>query len=166
MKKIFLVLFILILTSLSAFAEYKPIPKNLSKQYKKEMEYIINTEYPKAIKNVDEYIKNAKNLRDNVLKNGFNLENYINLTLISEVCIPAADLDLYAKLMKVTQEKYLGTKYQPLGTDSTNPIYEYLYPYIKDNNVNQNKLTKIILYENKQIKIIEEYIKQVEKLRP
>ncbi len=166
MKKIFLVLFLLFVICNSSFAEYKPIPKNLSKQYKKEMEYIIGVEYPNAIKNVDENVKDAKNLRNKILQNGFNLEDYINLTLISEVCIPAADLDLYAELMKVTQEKYLGIKYEPIGTDNTNPIYEYLYPYIRDNNVNENKLTKIILYENKQIKIIEKYIKQVEKLRP
>jgi len=166
MKKIFLILLISILNSLSAYAEYKPIPKNLSIQYKKEMEYIINTEYPKVIKNVDKNVKEAKSIRDKILKNGFNLEDYINLTLISEVCIPATDLELYAELMKITQEKYLGTKYQPIGTDSTNPIYKYLHPYIKDNNVDNNKLTKIILYENKQIKIVEKYIKQVEKLRP
>ncbi len=162
----FSILFILILTSLSAFAQYKPIPENLSIQYKKEMEYIINTEYPKAIKIADGYVKDAKNLRDKILKNGFNLEDYMNIILISEVCIPSADLDLYAELMKVTQEKYLGIKYQPMGTDCTNPLYEYLYPYIRDNNVNEKKLTKIILYEKKKIKLVEKYVKQVEKLRP
>ena len=68
--------------------------------------------------------------------------------------------------MNVTQEKYLGLKYEPIGTDTPNSMYEYLYPYMKDNNVNENKLTKIILYESKQIKVVEKYIKQVEKYRP
>lgn len=105
-------------------------------------------------------------MRDKIIQNGFNIDDYINLTLIAEVCIPAADLDLYAHLIKVTQEKYLGLKYKPIGTDTPNPMYEYLYPYMKDNNVNENKLTKIILYESKQIKVVEKYIKQVEKYRP
>lgn len=68
--------------------------------------------------------------------------------------------------MKVTQEKYLGLKYEPIGTDTPNPLYEYLYPYMKDNNINETKLTKIIIYESKQIKVVEKYIKQVEKYRP
>lgn len=149
-----------------AFAEYKPFPETLSTRYKKEMEQIIDNEYPQVIKNIDNLVLEAKNLHDRIIQNGFKLEDYINLTLIAEVCIPAADLDLYAHLMKVTQEKYVGIKYQPIGTDSTNPIDEYLYPYMENNNVNRKKLIKIINYENKQILIIEKYINEVEKLRP
>ena len=69
-------------------------------------------------------------------------------------------------MLKVTQEKYLGMEYKPIGTDSVNPIDDILSPYFRDNNVNRRKLTKILLYENKKIKVVEEYIKQVEKLRP
>lgn len=67
--------------------------------------------------------------------------------------------------MEVTQEKYLKVKYKPIGTDNTNPLDEFLYPYMQDNNINREKLTKIVDYQNKQILIIEKYIHEVEKLR-
>lgn len=166
MKKLFITLLLLLTVCTPAFAEYKPIPLNMSKQYKTEIEHIIDSEYDQIIKKIDNLVFESKNLHDKIIQNGFNINDYINLTLISEVCIPAADLDFYAHLMKVTQEKYLGLKYDPLGTDTPNPMYEYLYPYMKDNNVNESKLTKIILYESKQIKAVKKYIKQVEKYRP
>ena len=163
MKKLFITLLLLLTVCIPAFAEYKPIPLNMSKQYKTEIEHIIDSEYDQIIKKIDNLVFESKNLHDKIIQNGFNINDYINLTLISEVYIPAADLDLYAHLMKVTQEKYLGLKYDPTGTDTPNPMYEYLYPYMKDNNVNESKLTKIILYESKQIKAVKKYIKQVEK---
>lgn len=130
------------------------------------MEQIINSEYKKTINNIDNHVKDAKRIRDKILKNGFNIDDYITLSLIPDTCIPSADLDLSGKMLKVTQEKYLGMEYKPIGTDSVNPIDDILSPYFRDNNVNRSKLTKILLYENKKIKIVEEYIKQVEKLRP
>lgn len=166
MKKIFLVIFLLIITNIPVFAEYKPIPETLSKQYKNEMEQIIDEEYPIVIKKIDNEVKDAKRIRDKILESGFNIEDYINLSLIPETCIPSSDLDLYGKMLKVTQEKYLGMEYKPIGTDSVNPLDDILSPYFRDNNVNRRKLTKILLYENKKIKVVEEYIKQVEKLRP
>lgn len=166
MKKLFITLLLLLTVCTPAFAEYKPIPLNMSKQYKTEIEHIIDSEYDQIIKKIDNLVFESKNLHDKIIQNGFNINDYINLTLILEVCIPAADLDLYAHLMKVTQEKYLGLKYDPISTDTPNPMYEYLYPYMKDNNVNESKLTKIILYESKQIKAVKKYIKQVEKYRP
>ena len=166
MKKFIITLLSLLFFCVPAIAEYKPIPENLSKQYKTEIEQIIDEEYPIVIKKIDNEVKDAKRIRDKILESGFNIEDYINLSLIPETCIPSSDLDLYGKMLKVTQEKYLGMEYKPIGTDSVNPIDDILSPYFRDNNVNRSKLTKILLYENKKIKIVEEYIKQVEKLRP
>ena len=166
MKKFIITLLSLLFFCVPAMAEYKPIPENLSKQYKTEMEQIIDEEYPIVIKKIDNEVKDAKRIRDKILESGFNIEDYINLSLIPETCIPSSDLDLYGKMLKVTKEKYLNETYTPIGTDSVNPIDDILSPYFIDNKVNRSKLTKILLYENKQIKIVEEYIKQVEKLRP
>ncbi len=165
MKK-FITLLFLIFFCVPAMAEYKPIPASLSKQYKKEMEQIIDEEYPMVIKNIDNEVNKAKRIRDKILESGFNIEDYITLSLIPETCIPSSDLDLYGKMLKVTKEKYLNEIYTPIGTDCVNPIDDILSPYFIDNKVNRSKLTKILLYENKKIKIVEEYIKQVEKLRP
>lgn len=166
MKKMFLLIALLFINCTTVFAEYKPIPKNLSFQYKMEMEQIIDKEFPKAINNADNYVKDAENYYNQIIKNGFNKDILTNMILITEVCIPASEIDLYSKLLETTYEKYLNIKYEPLGTDSTNPFAEILYLYFKDNNVNTTKLRKIGLYEEKQIKVVEEYIKQVEKLRP
>jgi len=146
--------------------DYKPIPANMSKQYKQEMEQIIDKEYPHVISKVDEYVADTKVFHDKIQKTGYNFNDYINMTLTMEVCIPAADLDLYANLMKVTQEKYLGVKYEPIGTDTPNPIFDFLQPYFEDNQVNTHKLIKIINYEKKNIRIAEKYIKDIEKLKP
>ncbi len=166
MKKFIITLLSLLFFCVPAMAEYKPIPENLSKQYKTEMEQIIDEEYPIVIKKIDNEVKDAKRIRDKILEIGFNIEDYITLSLIPETCIPSSDLDLYGKMLKVTKEKYLNETYTPIGTDSVNPIDDILSPYFIDNKVNRSKLTKILLYENKQIKVVEEYIKQVEKLRP
>ena len=166
MKKIFIVILSAFLYCIPAFAEYVPIPKHLSKQYKAEIEQIIDEEYPKVIKNIDNIMLEAKKLHDNILKNGYTIDEYINLVLIPETNIPTADLDLYAKLLKITQEKYLGIKYIPIGTDSVNAINDILLPYFAVNNVNTNKLTKILIYENKKIKLVEKYIQEVEQIRP
>ena len=124
-KIVVLFLFLFLFFSLPCFAEYKPIPKELSVQYKADMEQIINKEYPNIIKNVDKCVNHAEKLYNKVIKYGYfsnNQMDVINLSLISEHVIFASDLDLYAKLMKVTQEKYLGIKYEPLGVDYTAAI--------------------------------------------
>ncbi len=161
MKKLFIAFYLIIIFCIPTFAEYKPIPANLSKQYKKEMEHIIDVEYPNTIKNADNYLKEAKTLRNKILKHGFNTDEYMNIVLISEICIPASAIDLYANLLEVTQEKYLGMKYEPIGTDCINPIYDILSPYFDDNNIDKTKLTKIARYEEVQIKIIEKYLIQI-----
>ncbi len=166
MKKIFLVIFLLIITNIPVFAEYKPIPETLSKQYKKEMEQIIDEEYPQVIKKIDNEVKYAKTLRNKIFYNGYNIDDSINLVLTQEVVIPAADMQLYDKLMKITQEKYLGIKHVPIGTDSTLPMETFLQPYFIDNNVDQTKLIKILDYMHKKDKLIEKYRNQIDKMSP
>ena len=165
MKKLFIPIVFLFVFCSSVFAENTIVPIDINIQYKKEMEKIINNEYPQIIENIDNLIIRSNFLYKKIKLNGFNLEDYINLILISEVSIPASELDLCANLLKITQEKYLGIKYQQIETDNPTPILDKLYPYFKDNNVNFDKLTKIMFYEKKSIKIVEKYIKEVEKLR-
>lgn len=128
MKKLFLLICFIFLC-LPVFAEYKPIPKELSKQYRVEMEQIIDNGYPQAISYINDYY-------NEVLKTSF----------IPEVSIYDANLFIYADMMKVTQEKYLKTKYKPCGTDNSVSAAEFLTPYFKDNNVNIEKLIEIDKY--------------------
>ncbi len=168
MKK-FLLFLLLIVISCPVFAEYKPIPKELSKQYKKEMESIIDKGYPKAIRNVDNFVKRATKYHKRILEKGYysnDQMDIINLGLLYENCLPAAELDLYANLLKVTQEKYLGIEYKPIGTDWVGPYEAFLKPYFDDNNVNTQKLDNIVKYELQQGKIVKNYLDEAEKLRP
>lgn len=165
MKKIFIVFVFLFLFCSFAFAENNTIPIDMNKQYKKEMEQIINSEYPRTIKNIKNLVERSNYLYNKIKLKGFNLEDYINLILISETSIPASDLYLYVKLLTITQEKYLGIKYQQIETDDSTAIFDKLYPYFKANNVNIHKLTKIVHYEKKNIETVEKYIKEIEELR-
>ena len=166
MKKLILFFCIFLFFISPAFAEAIKIPKNLSIQYKNEIETIIDSEYDNIIKAIDNNVKEAKILHDKLLQNGFNTEDYIKLSLISETNIPSADLDLYAGLLRITYEKYLGINYEPIGTDSSYVLNELLYNYFKDNNIDKRKLKKIIFYKNKKIKLVKKYIKQIEKKAP
>ena len=164
MKKLLVVFLIIFFSVLPCFAQYKPIPKELSSQYKAEMEQIIDNGYPIAIKNVDEYFLEANKYYQEILKGGYNYINHVNIVNLSEICIPAAELELYADLMKVTQEKYLNITYKGIGTDNINPFYDYLYPYFSANNVNTEKLKAITKYEKEKIQILKTYIEEIEKL--
>ena len=90
-------------------AEYQPIPANLRMQYKKEIEQMIRDAYPEVKNNADSAVKDAKILFNNIMKNDYEEMEIFNIQLISEVVIPASSLDLFARLMQVTQEKYLGS---------------------------------------------------------
>ena len=92
--------------------------------------------------------------------------DFINLGFLYENCLPTAELDLYADLMKVTQEKYLGVKYEPIGTDWVGPLEDFLNPYFRDNKVNTKKLVDIAKYESQQGKIVKNYLDEAESLRP
>ncbi len=165
MKRIIVLICVILINCSPVFAEHKVISEDLSKQYKQEIEQIINKNYPKIIKDIDNEVKNAKSYYNQMRINGYNLEQYINLTLISETCIPATDLKLYEELMQVTQEKYLKEKYTQMGIDNTIPIDKFLTPYFIENNVDTKKLSKIIIYQNKKSKIVEKYIKQIERIK-
>ncbi|MBR1754499.1 hypothetical protein IJ732_06645 [bacterium] len=168
MKKTFVILMIIIKFCLPVFAdadaEYVPIPKELSKQYKAEIEQIIDEEYPKIIKNIDEDVEYGKQLYEKILKNGYDAYMAADLGFVDDLYIPTADLKLYAKLVQLTQEKYLKIDYDPPGADWVTPFEKYMKPYFRDNNVNTEKLKKIVKYEIKQSKIIRRYLKKVQRL--
>lgn len=167
MKKLILII-LAILFIVPAFAEYKPIPEELSKKYKAEMEKIINKKYPKAIKKIDNYIRKANKYYNKILKYGCHSDNnmnVINLNLMYEF-ESGAMLDIYDKLMEVTQEKYLQQTYNGIGTDYSGPFINYLKPYFKDNNVNTKKIDDINNYESEKYKILKAYNKEVSKICP
>lgn len=164
MKKIFVIFLLMFCSILPCFSEYKPIPKELSTQYKADMEQIIDNGYPKAIKNIDEYFNEVEQKYFKLVKNGFDQELY--WSMVPEVSIYDVDLFIYDEMLKITQEKYLKNIYKSYGTDSTFATAEFLAPYIKDNNVNIDKLINIGNYASLKDKTIEKYSKNIKKLYP
>ena len=145
---------------------YNEIPANLRSKYKAEIEQIINEEFPNVIEKANLCVKDAEFLYNKMRKNGYSEDDFINLTLISEVVIIASDLALFEKLMKTTQEKYLKIKYQPIPTDNSNAFYDYLYPYFQNNNIDTSKLEELCIYINKQqAKITKNYIEDIYKYK-
>ena len=159
MNKIFIVILSPFLYCMPAFAEYIPIPQNLSKQYKAEMEQIIDEEYPKIIKNINDYVNYVKSNYDKIKKTNYPTDCY----LLPEVSIYDLDISLYSKFIKTTQEKYLGIKYEQIGTDDSSSLQTYIYPYLVDNNINIKKLKKLGSYAKKKHSIINNYDQKAKK---
>lgn len=162
MKKLLVLFCMLTFSVIPVLAEYKPIPVHLSKQYKAEMESIIDEEYPTIIKDIDDLVKEAKLLHDKLLKYGYNFEDYNNLQLSSEIAIWGFDGALDTKLIKFTQNKYFNYHYEPVTIDDFYTYRDYLYRNFKENNVDTKKIKEIIKYESSQNKIIEEYIRHIQ----
>ena len=145
MKKILIIL-LFISFSLPVLAEYKPIPKELSKQYKKEIEQVIKSQIPVAKKNIDNVFKEVeleKDAYEKVLKIEYSIEGVF--------------YDLYWNMIDTT-EKYIGKNYirNTLNEDD-NPwgLHEALTPYLKDNKINASKIYSLIKYGLKRQKELE-----------
>lgn len=161
MKKIIVLIFVMFL-SLPVFAQYKPIPPDLSMQYKVEVEDILDKEVSKAKKEIDKTVKKAKKLHDKLLKNGYNFLDYRNLQLLSEITVWSFGGDIDTKLIKYTQKKYFNYRYKPITIDDFYIYRDYLYQNFEENNVNIEKIKELIRYEESQSKVIEGYIMHIQ----
>lgn len=161
MKKIIVITCLVLQICIPVFGEYVPIPEILGKQYKTEMEQIIDEEYPKAVKNVDKLVLQAKGIRNNLLKSGYSPECYMQLVLISEADLPAADVDMFVRLTKVTMEEYLEKSYKTTGADDSYYLESFLFPYYKAYSIDTKKLVKLEKYIDKKINVVEKYVEDV-----
>lgn len=134
MKKV-LSLFVCFLLSFNmCFAAYQPIPKEKSKQYKIEVENIIVKEVPKAKQEVQEIFVQAQKAYKN--KSIEDLHTYIDF-------IGSPEFDLHKKIIVIT-DKYVPIKNNVPATDYEGALYDFLYPYFKDNNVDLTKMHELI----------------------
>ena len=130
--------------SLPVFAEYQPIAKEQSKQYKKEIEQIIKTQIPVAKKNIDNVFKEVELEKD----------EYIKINII-EYGIESEIFYFYMKLIDVT-EKYAKIKEFLPGGDSYTDLIEALNPHLNDNKIKASKIKSFLNYSNKMQKKLEE----------
>lgn len=168
MKKIFLVLFILILTSISAFGEYEPILKNSNIQYKKEFEHTIdinldkiNVEVTTKMRNFDDYEPVPKNLQDKYIKK-------INQNIVNNY-----QIDMNKALKHILYDKitYNHKTLNQMLLDF-NQKADYIYKkYLENSDKKQNKIFIeqlkemngiISLYPDTIIEQIQPYIEKYE----
>ena len=152
MKKVFLVLLLIIFATVPAFAEYKPVPENLSKQYKKEIEQIIEKQYPVAIRKTKRIRHEAHKKYLKVLKNKNLYMNYATSNF--DIIINIGEFDLLLKIVDNT-DKYVKIKDEDaLATDYSGAILDFLEPYFKDNGIETKKLDYLGAFVNAKYKEI------------
>ena len=140
MKKLLLLL-LLIFISCPAFAEYKPIPKELSKKYKAEITQLIRSQYPIAIREIEEtraqaHVMFLNDVKDKNLYMDYALNNF-------DMIIDNGEFHLLSKIIDVTN-KYVDIKNDTaLATDYVGALLDFLDPYFKDNRINKSKLNYI-----------------------
>ena len=134
------------------FAAYQPIPEDKSKQYKAEVEQIINEEVPKAKKEVYVIFAQAQKAYKN--KSIDDLQTYIDF-------IGSPEFDLHKKIMVVT-DKYVAIKNDVPATDFAGAYYDFLYPYYKDNNVDLTKMYELINLCGEKQKKIEQMLQSLD----
>ncbi len=161
-RKVVILILIIILIFLS-FIFYKKANKyKLPKQYKIEIEQLINEEAPKTKKEIDKITQDVKNDVEKYKKNpsGYSRDKLIDLVSIPENYINTPRFYFYSKLIDTT-DKYTRQK-SDLPTDFVIDLIEYVYPYLIKNNINMEKINEIDDYTNNQRSIIEEYLKDIE----
>lgn len=151
MKKLF-VIFLLMLFSLPCFAEYKPIPKELSKQYRVEITQIIDTQYPIAVHETEEVSQNAHNMYLAVLENGNLYSDYYDANFDTRIDSPI--FNIYKQILFKTVDYAKLSPEDIPATSYSGAIDEFLTPYFKDNNIKIDKLYSLGTLANiKQIEI-------------
>ena len=158
MKKILILLLMLYLFPVFCFAQDYKI-KN-SEQYKKEIEAKIAEESPKIKATIDSYFEKAKKAYSMYLqaeKNNEDTSEYDFLIGDYRRGIEYADVLFLSSLIDIT-DKYRGVKHEPLCTDFGGTLFEYLEPYFKANNVDYSEIYQIFIYQNKNLKKLEEHL--------
>lgn len=149
MKKIIILFCLLVFTVLPVLAEYKPIPKELSNQYKAEMEQTIKVEVPKALKEVDKIFEEYQEKYIEALNNSELRDN-----IDGENPLDTPEFLLYVELINITN-KYVPIKNDVPPTGWSGALYDFLYPYFQDNNVQLTEINMLSDYAGKKSKIIE-----------
>jgi hypothetical protein len=154
MKKLVLFILLFLVISCPAFAEYKPIPKELSIQYKNEVNKLLNKKYNSTIKEINKISKNAERMYIKALKNKDLYMDFATKNYDTNIFIPV--FDMLSDIITITQ-KYTNSKLDVPATDSYVALYEFLLPYFIDNEICMDKINNIQELSVEKYKIIEEY---------
>ena len=163
MIKKFIILFLIVLLFALSFLFFKKDDKyKLPRQYKIEIQKVIEDEAPKTKKEIDEIVEDVKINVEKYKNNPSSLSDLdiINLDLTAELYIYSPLFNLYINLINIT-DKYSKEK-SNLHTDYIGALIEYMQPYIEKNKINDKKLIELSIYSNEQQKLVEHYIESAE----
>lgn len=160
MRKL-IIAFCLILFVLPCFAEYKPIPKNLSAQYKAEITKTIDKEYPKVVKEADKEFLQAQNIYNQCKLKTYKNDCFNDLDL-QMVYIDNIESNFYMSLINKTDE-FIKIKQNIPLTDFSGELYTFILPYLENNNIDLTSIDKLSKHLYKNTKNIENYIKRLSK---
>ena len=162
MKKIFLVLFLLILCVLPVWGKSDFGNVSLNEQYQIEIINFIEKQYPITHKKIIEISNKAeskyqKTLKNNDLYLNFCVENYD-----MQIFVPT--FDFYSDLLKITQRYYDIPANKIPATDSTQEIFLIIAPYLKENKIDIKKLKELNALTNTEYKKIEDNYMKLHKI--
>ena len=149
MKKLTIIFLItlIVLFSISVFFAYdKHFKYILPKEYKKEIEIILEQEISITTQKIDKLYKEIENEKDPLDKK-----------LLIEYGVDGVFFDFYWKLVNATEkhtQKNKITNKLP-ANDNVWEIHEALIPYFKNNKINTSKISTLIEYKIKKQKEIE-----------
>ncbi len=146
MKKLILLIICLIYLTVPSFAEYIPIPENLKKQYKKDIEQVIKIEFNKKYSNIKNY--------DNIILKAKPENRYqlITIGLQDEI------IDFLMPLVNITN-KYVSSKLNLSSANYLIDIHNSLLPYFRDNNIDTRLVNKLLLYAyKKELKLRKKFL--------
>ena len=162
MIKKFIILFLIVfLITLSLLLLKKDDKYKLPRQYKIEIQKVIEDEAPKTKKEIDEIVEEVKIDVEKYKNNpsSFTRDELIDLVSIPDDYIYSPLFYYYLRLVEIT-EKYT-KKESDLATDFYIDLLEYVYPYLITNKIDLKKINEVDDYTEYQRKIIKNYLKNV-----
>ena len=160
MKKLLILFTILFSFCLSAYAEYKPIPKELSNQYKAEIEIFVNGNYKSTKTDIDNIYNDAKKSYKKIFK---DKDSYIDFATSNyDMIIFTPIFDLFSGMVSITQQ-YVNIKDNTPATDFSGALYDFLDPYFCDNIIDTTKIDKLSQYARNKQQKIEKYYEKAHK---
>ncbi len=157
-KKIFISIFLIAIFALSFFFFQEANKYKLPKEYKIEIENLIDEETPKTKNCIDEYYIKAQNeyLKIKNAKDTEYLEESVFLIDNYQRGIEVCEFNMVSMLIEKT-ENYANIKDKIPPTDFADTLNEFLYPYLDENNINDKKLTEINKYTSTKINEIDNF---------
>lgn len=146
-KNFLIALLILLFACISFFFYYTKTAKYyLSTEYQKEINQYIEKQIPictKAIENLPKEIEAQK--------------DPIDRQTIVDWGIDIILFDFYSKMLEITDKyKYISDKV--LETDFYGELQKVIYPYLKNNNIDMQKIYSFLMYAyNKQVFLEDKY---------